>query len=121
MNDILDFIVISLLVVAIVYGTILNRKISLLQQSKQELANLFKSFDDTILKAQIGIDELKDVSNEASELLNKKMDKANLLLKEKVESISEIAYILGFSDQSHFSNTFKKYFGKTPAEFRQEN
>jgi hypothetical protein len=80
MAEILDIIVISLLVIAIVYGIILNRKIVLLQQSKQELANLFKSFDDTILKAQIGIDDLKDVSTEVSTLLNQKMDKAYLLL-----------------------------------------
>ena len=80
MAEILDIIVISLLLVAIIYGAILNRKISILQQSKQELANLFKSFDETILKAQIGIDDLKKVSEEVSELLNNKMDKAYILL-----------------------------------------
>lgn len=80
MAQILDIIVISLLLVAIIYGVILNRKISILQQSKAELANLFKSFDETILQAQIGIDDLKKVSEEVSELLNNKMDKAYLLL-----------------------------------------
>ena len=64
MAEILDIIVITLLLVAIIYGAMLNRKISILQQSKKELANLFKSFDETILKAQIGIDDLKKVSNE---------------------------------------------------------
>ncbi|MCE3232571.1 MAG: hypothetical protein K0R98_828 [Rickettsiaceae bacterium] len=76
MNEILDFVVISLLIIAIIYGYILNRKIVLIQNSKKELANLFKSFDDTILKAQIGIDDLKSVSNEVSKVLQQKLDKA---------------------------------------------
>lgn len=32
--------------------------------------------------------------------------------------LSEIATGAGFCDQSHFSNTFKRYTGMTPAEFR---
>ncbi|HEX8176369.1 MAG TPA: helix-turn-helix transcriptional regulator [Pyrinomonadaceae bacterium] len=32
--------------------------------------------------------------------------------------LSEIAAGAGFCDQSHFSNTFKRYTGMTPAEFR---
>jgi len=107
MNDILDFVVISLLVVAIVYGTILNRKISLLQQSKQELANLFKSFDDTILKAQIGIDELKNVSNEASELLNKKMDKAYILIDDLSFLSEKAAKVTNIMDEKVKSNQKK--------------
>lgn len=34
------------------------------------------------------------------------------------KSLSEIATASGFCDQSHFSNTFKRYTGMTPAEFR---
>lgn len=34
------------------------------------------------------------------------------------KSLSEIATAAGFCDQSHFSNTFKRYTGMTPAEFR---
>jgi AraC family transcriptional regulator len=33
-------------------------------------------------------------------------------------SLSEIAANAGFYDQSHFSNTFKRHTGMTPAEFR---
>lgn len=33
-------------------------------------------------------------------------------------SLSEIAASAGFYDQSHFSNTFKRHTGMTPAEFR---
>ncbi|RMA66196.1 helix-turn-helix transcriptional regulator [Ulvibacter antarcticus] len=33
-------------------------------------------------------------------------------------SLTEIAYLCGFSDQSHFTRTFKLYFQKTPKDFR---
>jgi len=33
-------------------------------------------------------------------------------------SLTEISYICGFSDQSHFTRTFKLYFGVTPKAFR---
>jgi len=33
-------------------------------------------------------------------------------------SLTEISYICGFADQSHFTRTFKMYFNKAPKEFR---
>ena len=41
---------------------------------------------------------------------------AFLLLKNKV-NISEVAYRVGFSTHSYFSNSFHDYFGMTPKEF----
>ena len=41
---------------------------------------------------------------------------ANMLLKEKL-NISEVAYSTGFSDQSYFTQCFKKKFGLTPSEY----
>ncbi len=35
-------------------------------------------------------------------------------------SLSEVAYECGFSDQSHFTRTFKSYFGYTPKVFRYQ-
>ncbi|WP_443944417.1 two-component regulator propeller domain-containing protein [Pedobacter sp. AW1-32] len=35
-------------------------------------------------------------------------------------SIAEVAYAVGFNDRKYFSIEFKKYFGKTPSEFLQE-
>ena len=34
-------------------------------------------------------------------------------------SLTDITYMLNFSDQSHFSNSFKKMYGMTPREFRK--
>lgn len=35
-------------------------------------------------------------------------------------SLTEIAYLCGFSDQSHFTRTFKLYFNTTPSSFRRK-
>lgn len=34
-------------------------------------------------------------------------------------SVSEIAYLLGFSDQGNFTRAFKRWFGATPSEWRR--
>lgn len=34
-------------------------------------------------------------------------------------SLTEISYICGFADQSHFTRTFKRYFNRTPNDFRK--
>jgi AraC-like DNA-binding protein len=36
-------------------------------------------------------------------------------------TISEIAYELGFTDESHLSNLFKKHFGESPSAFKKKN
>ncbi len=42
------------------------------------------------------------------------------LTNENYEQLLDISYESGFSDQSHFIRSFKKYTGKTPSEFLQE-
>ncbi|WP_261387646.1 helix-turn-helix domain-containing protein [Chitinophaga pinensis] len=37
----------------------------------------------------------------------------------KDSTISEIAYQLGFADNSYFTKFYKKYTGQTPEEFRK--
>lgn len=44
---------------------------------------------------------------------------AKLLLKQSDWNISEIAFVLGFSEPSHFNNFFKKYTQLTPSKFRR--
>lgn len=45
---------------------------------------------------------------------------ANLLVKQKL-TVSEVAYALGFGNLSHFSNSFKEFYGKSPKEYSNEN
>ncbi|MSU61155.1 MAG: helix-turn-helix domain-containing protein [Pedosphaera sp.] len=47
-----------------------------------------------------------------------RMSHAVELLEETRESIAEIAFKLGFSDQSHFDRRFRRTFGRTPSQHR---
>ena len=48
-----------------------------------------------------------------------RIDKAIQLLESTKYSLTEIAYLTGFSDQSHFTRIFKKQVGQVPSEFRK--
>jgi AraC-like DNA-binding protein len=48
-----------------------------------------------------------------------RIEKAIELLKDPGHSLAEIAYLTGFSDQSHFNRIFKKVTGKNPSAFRK--
>ncbi|GES51359.1 MULTISPECIES: helix-turn-helix domain-containing protein [Rhizobium] len=51
-------------------------------------------------------------------LINLRLDLAEKLLAEGEIAIVEIAYMTGFSDQSHLATTMKRYRGRTPTELR---
>lgn len=48
--------------------------------------------------------------------LNNRMEKAMELLRGNEYSVSQVAYQLGYSNPSKFSESFKKYYGKLPSE-----
>lgn len=48
-----------------------------------------------------------------------RIEKAKELLTIPSYSLSEIAYLTGFSDQSHFTRIFKRYVGKSPSAYRK--
>src|SRR5258708_27077120 len=48
-----------------------------------------------------------------------RIEKSIQLLKDSKHSLSEIAYLTGFSDQSHFNRIFKKVTGKNPSAYRK--
>ncbi len=52
-------------------------------------------------------------------LIRRKVERARTLLRKRDLSIQQVAYSLGFSDQSHFSRTFRKIVGTSPREFRK--
>jgi AraC-like DNA-binding protein len=43
-----------------------------------------------------------------------------LMLSLHTYSLTEIAYLTGFSDQSHFTRIFKKHIGKSPSSFKRD-
>lgn len=49
-----------------------------------------------------------------------RIEKAIQLLEDPHYSLTEIAYLTGFSDQSHFTRIFKKHTGKNPSAYKKE-
>ena len=49
-----------------------------------------------------------------------RIEKAIDLIKTDRYSLTEIAYLTGFSDQSHFTRIFKHHSGKSPSAFKKE-
>jgi len=49
-----------------------------------------------------------------------RIEKAIQLLETSKHSLSEIAYLTGFSDQSHFTRIFKKLMGENPSDYRKK-
>lgn len=59
--------------------------------------------------------------NPSDYIRNKRLQRACELLKNDDLDITQIAYALGFSSQSQFSTTFKRFMGYTPTEFRTKH
>jgi YesN/AraC family two-component response regulator len=49
-----------------------------------------------------------------------RIDKALQLLNTTTYSLGEIAYLTGFSDQSHFARIFKQHTGQRPSAYRKK-
>ena len=49
-----------------------------------------------------------------------RIEKAVELIKANQYSLTEVAYLTGFSDQSHFTRIFKQHMGKSPSTFKKE-
>lgn len=60
----------------------------------------------------------KTGANFSDFLMALRMEKASLLLRDISYKTYEISQMLGYSNSNNFTRTFKKFFGKTPKEFR---
>ncbi|MDB5277354.1 MAG: hypothetical protein JWR61_2309 [Ferruginibacter sp.] len=49
-----------------------------------------------------------------------RIEKAIELIKAGSYSLTEVAYLTGFSDQSHFTRIFKQHTGKNPSTYKKE-
>lgn len=49
-----------------------------------------------------------------------RIEKATELMKTHSYSLTDIAYLTGFSDQSHFTRIFKKHTGENPSVYRKK-
>jgi len=48
-----------------------------------------------------------------------RIDRAIQLMEDPSYSLTEISYLTGFSDQSHFTRIFRKHTGQNPSEYRK--
>lgn len=76
----LDIVIVALLATTIGYCWLLNRRIKILQDSKSELAQLLKYFDESTEKASESIIALQTASKKIGENIQHRVDKANYLL-----------------------------------------
>lgn len=104
-----------------------------LQILKKMLSFIYEKYDTKISLSEIA--EAGDIcrskccklfklylKSSPNDFLNSyRLEKGFLLLREQEKSISEIAYLCGFSSSSYFSELFLKYKGCTPTEFRNRN
>lgn len=74
------------------------------------VTNLSKSSFSKKFKADLDITPIRYINKV-------RMEKSSFLIIENKLSIKEIASLCGFSNVSHFSNAFKKYFGLGPREY----
>ena len=48
---------------------------------------------------------------------NLRLEQAARLIKERKINVTQVAYAVGFNNQTHFSTVFKKHYGITPTEY----
>jgi hypothetical protein len=91
---ILDIVVILLLVPTIVYAVILNRRLTALRRSREELSKVVNSFNEATMRAEAGIPKLKKATTEANHTLKDRVEKAQTLrddLAFMIERAEELA------------------------------
>ncbi len=76
----MNILIIVLLAVTIGYCWVLNRRIRILQDSKSELAQLLKHFDESTQRASESIIALQTASKKIGENIQFRIEKANYLL-----------------------------------------
>lgn len=66
--------------------------------------------------------KLKELTNQSARdyIKSIRMKQASELLTKQKLTISEVAYALGFSNLSHFSNTFREFYGMSPKEYAEK-
>ena len=79
-NLLVDIVIVIMLGITICYCWILNRRIKVLQDSKSELAQLLKYFDESTQRASESIIALQTASKKIGENIQMRIDKANYLV-----------------------------------------
>ena len=98
------------------------------------ISNRIKDYLHTYFDSKITLEQLSEVSGLSTYYLNRvfsksigipphkylmnlRLNKAQELLKFK-NSVTEVGYMVGFFDQSHFTRNFKSFLGITPKQYQ---
>lgn len=67
--------------------------------------------------------KLKELTNQSARdfIRTIRLQQAASLLTSQKLSVSEVAYALGFSNLSHFSTSFREFYGMAPKEYAEKN
>ncbi len=67
--------------------------------------------------------KLKELTNQSARdfIRTIRLSQAAELLKNQKLAISEVAYALGYTNLSHFSNSFREFHGMSPKEFKERD
>lgn len=102
-----------------------RRKLSLqvrkiLEKNLSRAVDVVQIADQLAMSRQTLYRKLKQEGVSFQELVEEvRQEKAMAYLNAGRYSLSEIAFLLGFSEQSAFSRAFKRWTGKSPAQFRK--
>lgn len=80
MSLLLNFLIVVLLMATISYCWVLNKRIKILQDGRNELASLLNHFDESTTKASETILALQSASKKIGENIQAKIDKVNYLI-----------------------------------------
>lgn len=83
------------------------------------------NFNVESLIAEVGISrahlhrKLKEITGVSAGdfIRNLRMQQAEKLIRKGEINITQVAYAVGFNNQSHFSTVFRKYYGMTPSDY----
>lgn len=79
LNLLLNGLMALLLIVTTVYCSRLNKRIKILQDSKSELAEIIRQFDESTQRATASISDIHNATSRIAENMQHKIDKANYL------------------------------------------
>ncbi|EJJ25484.1 helix-turn-helix domain-containing protein [Rhizobium sp. CF142] len=104
--------------------------------TSEKLKRVTEYVEDYLYRADLNVDELAGVAHMShfhfsrafkkavgkpphQFILDRRIEKARIYLADGKETLSEIAYAIGFSSQAHFSSVFRRMVGVTPANYRK--
>ena len=113
------------------------KKIEAVSYDEKFISKMVKAIEDNISNPDLNVNSLcetigipqKQVYRKCKQLLGVtpvdyiksiRLKKAALLLEQQKFTISEVMYMVGFSNHSYFSKCFMQEFGKTPQQYRKE-